>query len=390
MKILTYTTLYPNSVQKRHGIFIENRLRHLVKEKNVEATVIAPVPWFPFKNPRFGSYSEFASVPSYEKRFGIDVYHPRFPVIPKIGMNISPSLLFHFTKNFTKKIIEKVNGVDLIDAHYFYPDGVAAARIGQLLNLPVVISARGTDINVIPNYPVPRKQILEAAKAASGLIAVSKALKNKLIEIGVERDKIHTIRNGVNLNQFSIKSRDEIRKKYDLNSFTLLSVGNLVELKGQHLVISALKHLSDIRLIIVGQGEQEATLKEQVKMFDLKDRVLFFPNLSQDELALIYNAVDVTVLASSREGMPNVVLESLACGTPVIATNVGGVPEILDSEISGIILDSRSVDNLVEAIKKIKNISPQRLNVRAYAEQFDWSEVVERQFGLYKSVIGNA
>jgi len=390
MRILTYTSLYPNSVQTRHGIFIENRLRHLIAKKKVKLTVIAPVPWFPFKNRKFGSYSEFASISSYEKRYGIDIYHPRYPVIPKVGMNFSPLLMYYFTRNFVKKIIDKLGGVDLIDAHYFFPDGVAAARIAKLLCIPLVISARGTDINVIPNYRRPLKQIIQAADQANGLITVSEALKERLISLGVTAEKISTIRNGVDLNLFHQNKREETRKQYGMDNITLLSVGNLVELKGHHIVIEAMKYFPDMKLVIVGKGVKKNTLVNLAQSLNVMNQILFIENVSQEYLSQLYSAADITVLASSREGMPNVILESIACGTPVVATDVGGIPEILKSIKSGVLMRTRNVDELVLALKTLIDNYPRRADIRADLCDFSWDEVIEKQFCFFQSVVNNA
>ena len=152
MRILTFTSLYPNAVQPHSGVFVENRLRHLVSEGSVEARVIAPVPWFPWRGNAFGRYAIMARVPAEERRFGITVLHPRYPLIPKIGMTTAPFLMYAAIRSVAAELMESGYDFDLIDAHYFFPDGVAAAMLGIWLDRPVVITARGTDINLIPRY----------------------------------------------------------------------------------------------------------------------------------------------------------------------------------------------------------------------------------------------
>ena len=157
MKILTFSTLFPNTEKPGHGIFVETRLRHLVASGQVEARVVAPVPWFPLSHPRFGNYAQFAKVPAAETRSGIAVLHPRYPVIPKVGMNLAPALLAAGARASVARMIDEGYDFDLIDAHYFYPDGVAAAMLGKYFNKPVVITARGSDITQIPAYRLPRR-----------------------------------------------------------------------------------------------------------------------------------------------------------------------------------------------------------------------------------------
>ena len=145
MKILTFSTLFPNSEKPGHGIFVQTRLRHLVASGQVEARVVAPAPWFPFKHPMFGQYARQAKVPRSEVRFGLQVEHPPYLVLPKIGMNVAPLLLAQAAKPAIGRLIDEGFDFDLIDAHYFYPDGVAAAMLARYFNKPLVITARGSD-----------------------------------------------------------------------------------------------------------------------------------------------------------------------------------------------------------------------------------------------------
>jgi hypothetical protein len=150
MKLLTFSTLFPNAVHPSHGIFVETRLRYLMASGKVESRVVAPVPWFPSGNPRFGRYADYARVPAEEQRHGIQISHPRYMLLPKIGMQVAPWLLARSVKAQIGRIIDEGYDFDVLDAHYFYPDGVAAVMLGKYFNKPVVITARGTDINLIP------------------------------------------------------------------------------------------------------------------------------------------------------------------------------------------------------------------------------------------------
>src|SRR5688572_1364327 len=156
MKVLTFSSLYPNAAQPTHGIFVETRLRKLLASGQVRSTVVAPVPWFPFVHPAFGRYGAYARAPRAETRNGIEVLHPRFPVLPKLGMSLAPFLLYRAIAPTVERLVRD-RGFDLIDAHYFYPDGVAAVMLAKRLNLPIVVTARGTDINLIAQHRLPRK-----------------------------------------------------------------------------------------------------------------------------------------------------------------------------------------------------------------------------------------
>ncbi len=221
-KILTFTTLFPNAVQPVHGIFVENRLRHLIAAGGVEACVVAPVPWFPFRGAIFGRYAEYSKAPAMEERYGLKIHHPRFPVIPKIGFGVTPALMYAFVKPYIAKLRRQGVEFDLIDAHYFFPDGVAAAMLGKAFDIPVTITARGTDLNLLPKYFLPRRQIIWAAKPAAGLITVCQALKDELIKLDVAPDKVRVLRNGVDLAMFHPVERTAARGDLGLGGRTLL------------------------------------------------------------------------------------------------------------------------------------------------------------------------
>ena len=290
MRILTFTTLYPNSVQPHSGVFVENRLRHLVSEGSVEARVIAPVPWFPWRGKAFGRYAIMARVPAEEQRFGITVMHPRYPLIPKIGMTTAPFLMYAAIRSVAAELMESGYDFDLIDAHYFYPDGVAAAMLGKRLGRPVIITARGTDINLIPRYRVPRRLIRWAADNAAGVVAVCEALRDEFTRIGVDSSRVRVLRNGVDLDTFKPIDRTIARRKLGLREPVLLSVGHLIPRKGHDLVIQALLEIPKASLLIVGEGPKEASLKHLTHSLGLTQRVRFLGPVAHERMREVYTA----------------------------------------------------------------------------------------------------
>ena len=391
MKILTFSTLYPNAESPGHGIFVETRLRHLLADfDSVSAKVVAPVPWFPFKSQRFGTYGKFAQVPQAEHRNGIAVAHPRYLRLPKIGMTSTPYLLAKASLPILQNVICNGFDFDIIDAHYFFPDGVAAAMLGKKLNKPVVVTARGSDINLISTFPVPRKMILHATRDIAASITVSEGLKSRMIELGAEPGKIHVLRNGVDLTLFRPVDRDIERRRLGWRTKILLSVGNLLELKGHHLVIEALKSLPDYRLVIVGSGTEAQSLCDCAQTHAVADRVDFVSSIPQDQLRNYYGAADALILASSREGWANVLLESVACGTPVIATKVGGNPEVISTTDAGILLSERSPMAIQTGVETLFRQYPDHAATRRYAEKFDWHAVSQGQMDLFHAVIDQA
>jgi glycosyltransferase involved in cell wall biosynthesis len=385
VRLLTFTTLYPNSAQPFHGLFVERRLRRLLATGGVEAQVVAPVPWFPWGGGAFGRYAKFARAPSAEDVDGLRVTHPRYPVIPKIGMSVAPALMARALGRHVSGLLHR-GKFDLIDAHYFYPDGVAAARIARKAGRPVVITARGSDINLLANYKAPRRQILRAAADAAAIITVSDALRVKLIELGVADEKITVLRNGVDLAAF----RPEARAATESAGPILLSVGNLVNGKGHDVAIRAVAGIAGARLVIVGDGPLRHELVALAQGQQVAERVTFLGQVDQDALRTCYNTADATILASAREGMPNVVLESLACGTPVIASHVGGIPEVLTSDVAGVLLERSSPDCLRAAILALRERRLPKSAVREFALRFAWEPTINAQIALYRKVLADA
>lgn len=388
LKIATLSSLYPSKSQPGKGVFIENRTAHLQKSADVEVRVIAPVPWFPFSSRRFGAYANYARAPANDLRNGMSVDYPRYLVVPKLGMSLAPLLMAIGILGTFRELIRNGHDFDIIDAYYFYPDGVAAALVGKWMNKPVVINALGTDVNVIPRYRVPRALIIWASNYASAITTVSRALRQELLNLGISGEKIHVNLHGVDHAQFTppttpLPQGDRPQRK----ARTLLCVGNLLEAKGQHLAIESLLHLKDFRLVLVGEGEYEDKLRQQVSNLQLEDRVQFAGHVDHAKLVSYYSTSDALIIPSLREGIPNVILESLACGTPVIATNVGGIPEIINSGVAGILLDDRTPMAIANAVHQLFENYPSIHDVVEFSRQFTWAKTSATQIKIFKAVL---
>lgn len=386
LRTLLFSTLYPSSVRPGHGIFVETRLRELLRTGGVETKVLAPVPWFPATHARFGRYAQLASTPGREVHNGVDVLHPRYLAIPRFGMSVAPLLLALGSIGPARRLLNDGFNFDVIDAHYFYPDGVAAAILGRALEKPVAITARGSDLNLIPQYRIPRAMIGWAARRVEASIGVSAALVDVLRGFGVPADRLHVFRNGVDLERFSPVPRDQARHQLGLGGTPqLLSVGNLVDLKGHHLIIDALPLLVErypqVQLAIVGSGEERLHLEQRASDRGVRDRVMFAGAIANADLAAWYNAADALVLASSREGWANVLLESMGCGTPVVATRVGGTPEVVIDQV-GRLIDERTAAGIAAAVAGLLDAPPARTTVRKYAERFSWEQTSRSQLEL--------
>jgi len=390
MRLLTFSTLYPSSVQPFLGQFVEQRLRGMLALGGIEAKVVAPVPWFPWTAASFGDYATFANIPDYEQRNGIDIYHPRFPVIPKVGTTLAPFLLARAMRQPLARLIRDGYDFDAIDAQYFYPQGVAAVMLGAHFGKPVLVTGHGSDINVLTKLRVPRRLIRRAANRAAAVVTVADALRSRLIEIGVRPAQISVLRNGVDLELFRPPDLPTAWPGSELPGKILLSVGNLIELKGHHLVIEALQHLNGYSLVIVGQGHMQQRLHDLARQLGLAERVRIENPVPQATLASWYSAADAMILASSREGLPGVVLESLACDTPVIATDVGGIGEVQATPEVGILLTERTPTTIAAGVRQLFARYPEPGTVRAYAQRFDWSATSAGACALLRQITRGA
>ena len=394
LHLLTFSTLYPNAGQPNHGVFVENRLRHLLASGRASSTVLAPVPYYPQGRladaigRRFG-WARFAQAPAQEVRHGITVLHPRYLVIPKFGMNHAPDLLYRAAAPALARLLRAGGGVDVIDAHYVYPDGVAAVMLGRRFGLPVTITARGSDVTQLPDFPVPRARIVDAISRADALISVSAALGERLVELGAAPSNVHVLRNGIDLAQFRPVDGSAVRAEIGISAETklLVSVGHLIERKRNSLTIAALPSLPGVHLALVGDGPERAALQAQAQRLGVAERVHLLGARPHHALAAYYAAGDAMVLASSREGWANVLLESMACGTPVIASNIPGNPEVVQMPEAGLIMRENSGIGIAEAARTLFADPPNRAATRAYAERFGWDETTEGQLRVFHSVL---
>lgn len=392
MRLLTFSTLYPNAAQPNHGVFVENRLRHLVASGAVTSTVLAPVPYFPKTRAlkgiaaRFG-WQDYASAPMRETRHGLAVYHPRYKVIPRIGMNLAPALLYRAASRALRQMIAGGFAFDAIDAHYFYPDGVAAVRLGQEFGKPVVITARGSDITQLAHFPGPRRMIQAAIGQADALISVSAALGAGLVELGASPDRVHVLRNGIDTKMFRPADRVLSRGVLGVSGNVLVSVGALIERKGHDRTIAALVHLPGYTLMIAGQGPEREALLALAQRLGVADRVRLLGPIPHPLLPELYTAADASVLSSSREGWANVLLESMACGTPVVASNIPGNPEVIQEPAAGLVVDDNTPQGIAAGVSKLLANLPNRAATRAYAERFSWTDTTQGQIALFERVI---
>lgn len=388
IKTLLFSTLYPSEARPIHGIFVESRLRELLKSGQVETQVVAPVPWFPFRSPRFGEYARMAATPRQEQRHGVIVHHPRYVLPPKVGQNVAPFLLAAGALPTVRRLIREGFDFDLIDAHFWYPDGVAASIIARVVGKPFVCTARGSDITLYRRFAWPRRLLQKSFQRSFANIGVCTDLVEQMIELGADRAQSLTIRNGVDLARFSPLDPQAARQSLGLRAedLVLLSVGHLIERKGHHLAIELLLHQPNACLLVVGSGPLRGELEALARRLGVAERVRFEGQQPNERLQTYYSAANVLVLASSFEGWANVLLEAMACGTPVVATRVNGTPEVVTQAVAGRMADVRDVPHLLAALRDLLAHFPDRSAVRRYAEAFSWEETTRLQCELFQQI----
>jgi glycosyltransferase involved in cell wall biosynthesis len=302
-------------------------------------------------------------------------------------MSIAPLALWAAVLPFLRREIRAGHDFDLIDAHYFYPDGVAAVLLGRALDRAVSVTARGSDLNVIAQHAVPRRWIRWAAQNADGLVAVSGGLKRRLVELGVGADRVRVLRNGVDLALFRPHDRETTRGTLGFTRPSLLAVGNLVALKRHRLMVEALTQLPEGELVIVGDGPERAGIERLARERNVTHRVRLLGRVAQDRLPEIYSAADLLLLVSTHEGWPNVLLESMACGTPVVVSPMDGIADIVGAAEAGRILADDTPSGLAAAISELLAAPPSRLATRLYAEHFDWQTTTDGQIALFHEIL---
>jgi glycosyltransferase involved in cell wall biosynthesis len=353
-------------------------MAHFAKRAGNCVHVVAPVPYFPAWLPD-KQRQYWSQIPSQEQINNITVYHPRYPLLPGVSMAVHGLLMFLGSFSLVRRLRGAMD-FDCIDAHYVYPDGCAAVLLGKAFNLPVIVTARGSDINLFPAFRSIRPQILWTLQRAMGVIGVSAALKDAMIALGISQEKIEVIGNGVDLARFEPIDSKEAKNRLGipLDARAIVSVGGLTPVKGFEFLIAALAAIlpryPKARLYIVGEGNARSKLESLIQELGLQEQVFLVGSKPNDELKFWYSAADLSCLVSAREGWPNVVQESLACGTPVVATRIGGIPEIITSQELGVFV-AQNRESIATGLEFALNKQWERSAIVSHARRRTWDDV---------------
>lgn len=378
MRVLTFTSLFPNREQPLLGVFVLQRTAHLAELPGIDVHVVAPVPYFPswLKWTRWRTQGQ---IPRKEQMGKLTIYHPRYPLLPGVSMPLHGLLVFLGTWLLVRRL-QKEFRFDCIDSHFVYPDGFAAVLLGKLLRIPVVVSARGTDINLYPTFKLIQPMIRWTIKNSTGVIAVSASLRNVMLKLGAVSERTQVIGNGIDLTRFHPIEPSKARAHLGLLAAgrVVVSVGALIPRKGYHFLIPALASISKkfptAHLYILGEGEYRSELEALIRKCGMQSQVTLVGKVPNEELHFWFSAAYLSCLASSREGWANVIQESLACGTPVLATRVWGAPEVITSTELGLLVE-QTIPEIARGLEEALSRNWNRAAIAAHGSKRTWHVV---------------
>lgn len=393
MRILSIATLFPNPAKPSFGVFVGNQMRAVVARGEVDLTMVSPIGVPPWPLSMREPYAQLKEVPEISDAVGMKVHYPKFTLIPKVGGDSNPGRIARAVLPLVRRL-HRERPFDLVDAQFFFPDGPAAAILAGELGLPLTIKSRGADIHYWGQRDRALAQMKEAADQATGLLAVSEALRDDMIALGMPDEKIYVHYTGLDRELFHPIERAAARALVSaMPNFAIwpegpliVTPGALIPRKGQRLVIEALARLPDARLALAGSGEDEANLQGLAKRLGVADRVHFLGQVDHDILPHLLCAADVLVLPSSSEGLANVWIEGLACGTPIVVPDIGGAGEVVNDPSAGRLV-ARNPESIAGAVAEILADPPSQADVAANVSRFSWGVNAENIVRFWKSVL---
>lgn len=394
--IVVFSSLFPSAAQPAAGVFIQERMRHVAK--SLPVMVVAPRAWFPLQSlirlfrPGFRPMSS-----PFEQIAGMDVYRPLVLSVPGVFKSLDG--LFMALGAYPRMSRLKKDGrLDVIDAHFAYPDGYAASLLGRWLDVPVTVTLRGTEARHAKDAKLS-PLVRRALDGAARVFAVADALKRVAVGIGVPQSKVLVVGNGVDTDVFRAVDKHSARAQLGLDedATVLITVGGLVERKGFHRVMAAMPQLLQrypklVYLVVGGsspEGNWEPRLRALADELGLKDRVRFLGAMPANQLKTPLSASDLFVLSTRNEGWANVLLEAMACGLPIVTTDVGGNKEVVSGDAFGIVVPFDQAEKLTAAIHDALARTWDREAIVRYARAHSWDDraktLVEEFMGLRRA-----
>ena len=371
LNVLMLSTLFPDISRPNFGVFVERQARELASRAEADVTVIAPLGIPPWPLSLAPQYAQLRALPRKERWRELTVHRPTFPIIPKVGGRTNVWTMTRAILPLVKKLHAQ-RPFDVIDASFFFPDGPVAQRLSRALGIPYSVKARGADIHHWGTQRGTRAMVRQAGNEAAGLLTVSGAMRRSMAKMGMDADKIRVHYTGVDLDTFEITDRAAAKATLGFDGPVVLCVGALIPRKGQDLLVRALPLLPDVTLLLAGQGQYRRNIESLAQELGVDRRIGFLGSVPHHKLPRIFAAADVMALPSASEGLANAWVESLACGTPIVISDVGGARELLDRPEAGQIV-AREPEAIAAAIRAILDHPPEQEKVREAALRFTWA-----------------
>ncbi len=388
MKILSVCHMFPNRINPNTGVFVKERLKFVTMK--CDLTMLAPVPAFPFMD-YTSKYGGLSGLEERERFDGLSVYHPRYFMIPKYFKFLDAFFYGRSIASYIEGMFEHFD-YDLLDFHWVYPDAIGGLQWARKLGKKTVVTVRGNEAIYYFGKTLMRRIIQKRLSEFDHVIAVSSDLKNKILsEYGVEESRISVVPNGIDTSKFYRMDRSEALEKCHLdgNKRYILTVSRLSSEKGIEFLLRAFKNTkcSEIELIIIGDGPLKADLVATCVELGIDDRVHFLGTIGHADIRAWYNAVDVFCLPSLWEGCPNVIIEALACGIPVVASQVGGIPDLVPGNDYGILVPPGDANILAGALTNAFDGYWDRKKISEYGSANSWKDVADRVIDIYERVL---
>ena len=385
LRVLVLSTLFPDAARPNFGIFVERQTLTLAERPEVAVRVVAPIGLPPPPLDRLRRHRGLAALPRSETWKGLNVHRPRFRSWPATGGRFHAGALVRAVAPLLADI-RRDFPFDVINAEFFFPDGVAAVELGRRFGVPVAIKARGADIHHWARNPATAAQIRAAAHAADGLLSVSEAMRDDMTALGLPGGRTECILTGVDFARFASGDRARAKAALGAEGPLVLSVGALIPRKGHQIVIEAVAAMPGVQLWVAGEGPDRRQLEAQIARLGVGDRVRLLGSTPNAELPWLLTAADAMALASASEGLANAWLEALASGTPVVIPDVGGARQAVRDAIGGRIVD-RTPQAFTAALAELLASPPASAAVRASVAPFTWAANGERLHGFLARLV---
>lgn len=395
MKVVILSHMYPSRFNEVSGIFVHQQVKEL-REQGCEIKVISPVPWTPFPiNKLKAKWKAYSKIPNYEEREKILINYPRYLAFPKSYLfEYSGYSMYLSIKNILRKIYKHFS-FNLIHAHTLLPDGFAGTLLKEKIGVPLIVTIHGSDLLI---YPYRNKGIfsysLQVLNEASKIITVSSHLKDKCCnEFNTPEEKIKVIPNGYNHRIFNFEPTDYDKRKIN-NRFTILFIGHIIKAKGIFDLLNAIEIIrkldqniyQKISWVIVGQGADMVEFKKRLNVFNINNDVEVVGQVPHDKISKYMKNADFVILPSWSEGLPTTLVEAMGCGLPIIATKVGGIPEIINKDI-GILVEPKKPEELAKGIMNAISKDWNRKFISEYAKRYTWEKNAERTIKIYQEAL---